>query len=93
MNIETTQSGHIVLTPSDGFVLTQASDVSLQDRLFNKTVALAASDNPSNWKEITCEEAEAMKQQMEAKAEEEMKKAMECDSFGISHLEIATYAR
>lgn len=88
MNIETTQSGHIVLTPSDGFVLTQASEVNLQDRFFNKFVALAASDNPSNWKEIAIEEAEAMKRQMEAKAAEEMRKAKESASFGISPITI-----
>ena len=51
-----------------GHVLTQADDnIPITDRTFGSEITLAATDDPANWKEITAEEAEELKQrQLEA---------------------------
>lgn len=51
-----------VLIASDGYKLTQASDdIVILDRVIGKKIYLASNDSADNWKEITDEEAEALK--------------------------------
>ena len=50
-----------VLTPSNGYKLTQANDVEITNRIISDKVFLAATDAPENWKEITDAEAEEIK--------------------------------
>ena len=52
-----------VLTPSNGYKLTQANDVEITNRIISDMVFLAATDAPENWKEITDAEAEEIKKQ------------------------------
>lgn len=56
------------ITAASGHVLTQADDnTPINDRTFGSEITLAAADDPANWKEITAEEAEELKQrQLEA---------------------------
>lgn len=58
-----------VITPENGFVLTQAGDVDIKDRIFSDKVFLGVNDNPSNWKEITEAEAEALKAELREQEE------------------------
>ena len=60
-----------ILKPNAGCVLTQSADVELQNRVFSEEIWLAATDAPENWKDITIEEAEALKQQQEELAKEQ----------------------
>lgn len=63
-----------VLTPSEGYLITQADDnTPLQERLFSDKLYLAVNDNPNNYKEITIAEAEELRRELErqqAEAEE-----------------------
>ena len=54
-----------ILKPNEGCVLTQSAEVELQNRVFSEEIWLAATDAPENWKDITIEEAEALKKQQE----------------------------
>lgn len=54
-----------VLKPNAGCLLTQSADVELQNRVFSEEIWLAATDSPENWKDISIEEAEALKKQQE----------------------------
>lgn len=63
-----------VLIPSKGYMLTQAFDVEIANRVVSEKVYLAVTDEPSNWKEITIQEADAIKAEQERLAEEESKK-------------------
>lgn len=54
-----------VLKPNAGCVLTQSAEVELQNRVFSEEIWLASTDAPENWKDITIEEAEAIKKQRE----------------------------
>ena len=54
-----------ILKPNEGCVLTQSAEVGLQNRVFSEEIWLAATDAPDNWKDITIEEAEALKRQQE----------------------------
>lgn len=58
-----------VIEAEEGKSLTQAAEVSLQERVFSKKLYLAVNDTPDNWKEITDEEAAALKAQAAAAAE------------------------
>ena len=61
-----------VIMPSEGYLLTQASDdVEIQNRVFSDKVFLAVTDAPENWKEITIEEAEQIKAEQELLAKQE----------------------
>lgn len=62
-----------VLIPSKGYMLTQAQEVEIQNRVVSDKVYLAATDSPSNWKEITQAEADAIKAEQERLAEEQSK--------------------
>lgn len=60
-----------ILKPKDGFVLTQSDDaIKIMQRDFFKVIVLAPSDSPENYKEITIEEAEALKVEQEKIIEE-----------------------
>lgn len=69
-----------VLKASEGYMLTQAN-TSIESAIITDKVYLAALDSPDNWKEITIEEANAIKQQQEdlikQREEEELNKAEE----------------
>lgn len=54
-----------ILKPDAGCVLTQRAEVELQNRVFSEEIWLAATDAPENWKDISIEEAEAIKKQQE----------------------------
>ena len=54
-----------ILKPNAGCVLTQSADVELQNRVLSEEIWLASTDAPENWKDITIEEAEALKRQQE----------------------------
>ncbi len=62
-----------VLIPSDGYMLTQAFEVEIQNRVVSDKVYLAVTDEPSNWKEITQEEADAIKAEQERLVNEQLK--------------------
>lgn len=62
-----------VLRPTDGHLLTQATEVELQNRVISDKVFLAVTDSPSNWKEITIQEADAIIAEQEKLAEEQSK--------------------
>lgn len=63
-----------ILKPKDGFVLTQSnSTIDVKYRRFYKTIVLAPSDSPENYKEITIEEAETLKAEQEKLIEEHLK--------------------
>lgn len=62
-----------VIKPSEGYLLTQASDdVEIQNRVISDKVFLAVTDAPENWKEITIEEADAIKAEQERLAAESL---------------------
>jgi hypothetical protein len=63
-----------VLRPTEGHWLTQANEVEIQNRVISDKVFLAVTDSPSNWKEITIAEADAIKAEQDRIAEEETKK-------------------
>ena len=59
-----------VLTPSEGYVITQADDnTPLQERIYSAKLYLAVNDSPDNYKEITIAEADELRQQ-QAQTEE-----------------------
>lgn len=62
-----------VLIPSKGYMLTQAFEVEITNRVVSEKVYLAVTDEPSNWKEITIAEAESIKAEQERLAEEQSK--------------------
>ena len=63
-----------VLIPSEGYMLTQAFEVEISNRVVSDKVYLAVTDEPSNWKDITIEEADAIKAEQERLANEELNK-------------------
>lgn len=62
-----------VLIPNKGYMLTQAFDVEITNRVVSEKVYLAVTDEPSNWKEISIAEADAIKAEQERIAEEQSK--------------------
>lgn len=57
-----------IIEAEEGKTLTQAAEVTLQERVFGKKLYLAVNDSPDNWKEITDEEAATLKAEAEAAA-------------------------
>lgn len=51
-----------VLVPEEGHYITQAGEVADEERIFSKEVFLAINDSPANWKEITEEEADRIRE-------------------------------
>ena len=54
-----------VLTPENGYLLTQVEEVDIKDRIFSDKLFLGINDSPSNWKEISEEEANFIMAQQE----------------------------
>lgn len=52
----------IILTAEEGKYLTQSFDVDIEKRVIGTTIALGKNDSVDNWKEITKEEADTIKQ-------------------------------
>lgn len=52
----------IILTAEEGKYLTQNFDVDIEKRVIGTTIALGKNDSVDNWKEITKEEADTIKQ-------------------------------
>lgn len=65
-----------ILKPKEGFVITQSTDISIQDRVFSTELYLGVTDSIDNWKEISIEEANALKEQ-DAKEREYAERASE----------------
>lgn len=69
-----------VLKASEGYMLMK-TNTSIENAVITDKVYLAVLDSPDNWKEITIEEANAIKQQQEElikqREEEELNKAEE----------------
>lgn len=63
-----------VIKPTEGYLLTQANDVEIINRVFSDKVFLAVTDSVDNWKEISIEEADAIKAEQERLAQEELNK-------------------
>lgn len=53
------------LTPSAGMMLTQATDIAIESRIVTDCVRLAVNDTPENWREITFQEAAAIRAKQE----------------------------
>lgn len=64
------------IEPAEGYSLTQAANVDIQERIFSKKVFLAVNDSPTNWVEITDEQAEEIKKEQERIANEMANKNM-----------------
>lgn len=60
-----------VLIPEEGHYITQAEEVDIIHRIFSNKIFLAVNDSPSNWKEITADEAEILMAAQKAALEEE----------------------
>lgn len=63
-----------VVQPSDGHILTQSADIDLKDRIFSEKIFLGVNDSIDNWKEITIEKANNLKQKQRDLIEKELKK-------------------
>lgn len=63
-----------IIEPTDGHILTQASDIDLKDRIFSEKIFLGINDKIENWKEIKIEESEKLKAQQRDLIEKELKK-------------------
>lgn len=63
----------IILEPSEGMVYTQKENVNLENRVITDRIYLGVNDSEDNWKEITLEEAEILKQRIDAYNEEQLK--------------------
>lgn len=50
-----------ILTPDEGMMLTQAAEVEIKSRIVTNRVCLAVNDSPYNWREITAEDAKAIR--------------------------------
>lgn len=63
-----------IVEPTNSHILTQSADVDLKDRIFSEKVFLGINDKIENWKEITIEEADNLKQKQRDLIEKELKK-------------------
>lgn len=62
----------IILEAEDNHYLTQTDEtIELRDRIVATRIALGKYDSPDNWKEITKEEADAIKAEQEKLIEAE----------------------
>lgn len=61
-----------VIRPSEGHYLTQVDEeISITDRMVATVIAIGKNDSPDNYKEITQEEADAIRQEQAAAREQE----------------------
>ena len=70
-----------ILKPNTGCLLTQSTEVELQNRVFSEEIWLAANDAADNWKDISIEDAESLKKQQEGLR----KKQLTEDNLPSSH--------
>lgn len=63
-----------IIEPTSGHILTQSSDIELKERIFSEKIFLGINDKIENWKEITIEEADNLKQKQRDLIEKELKK-------------------
>lgn len=66
-----------VLKADKGYMLTQSADINITERIFGTTIYLASTDSEDNWKEITTEEADKLKEEQKIAIEEETKRREE----------------
>lgn len=59
-----------ILEAEEGKYITQVADVDVSQRVLVTKIALSYYDSPDNWKEITEEEAEELKEHSETSIEE-----------------------
>lgn len=59
-----------VISPSDGYTLTQVADVDIESRILSKKIFLAVNDYAENYKEITDAEADEIRAEQERVAKE-----------------------
>lgn len=59
-----------VLTPDEGYMLTQAAETDIENRIVTSQVILAVNDSPDNWREIPKSEADAILAQQEARLQQ-----------------------
>lgn len=60
-----------ILEADEGHVLTQASDVEPQNRVYSEKIYLAVNDSPENWMEITQEQADKEKEEASRKTSQQ----------------------
>lgn len=63
-----------IIEPTSGHILTQSADIDLKDRIFSEKIFLGVNDKMENWKEITIEESNDLKQKQRDLIEKELKK-------------------
>ena len=61
-----------ILEADEGHVLTQASDVEPQNRVYSEKIYLAVNDSPENWMEITQEQADKEKEEASRKTDQQI---------------------
>ena len=59
-----------ILTPDEGYILTQSAETANENRIVTSQVILAVNDSPSNWREIPKSEANAILAQQEARLQQ-----------------------
>lgn len=67
----------IILKADEGKFLTQTKDVDITERIVSDTIALGRFSSPDDYKEITAEEAEAIKKEKEEALKEQEPKVLE----------------
>lgn len=61
-----------ILEADEGHVLTQATDVEPQNRVYSEKIYLAVNDSPENWMEITQEQADKEKEEASRKTSQQI---------------------
>lgn len=61
-----------ILEADEGHVLTQATDVEPQNRVYSEKIYLAVNDSPENWMEITQEQADKEKEEASRKTDQQI---------------------
>ncbi len=56
----------VIITADEGMYLTQSADVAISERIICTEVALGCNSSPGEWKEITKEEGDEYKSQIES---------------------------
>lgn len=67
----------IIIKAEEGYYLTQSKDIDIKERAIATTVAIGKYDSIDNYKEITIEEADRLKEEQRVAIEEEMKQREE----------------
>lgn len=61
-----------ILEADEGHLLTQATDVEPQNRVYSEKIYLAVNDSPENWMEITQEQADKEKEEASRKTSQQI---------------------